>query len=122
MAKLITDVSGASEVFGMGLVTYANEAKMKLLGVPSAMLEEHGAVSEPVARAMAEGVREVSGSELGIGITGVAGPTGGTPEKPVGLIYIALSDGHADVGPEDDASRPGSWPRLASGSRRGHCA
>ena len=57
------------------------------------MLEEHGAVSEPVARAMAEGVREVSGGELGIGITGVAGPTGGTPEKPVGLIYIALSDG-----------------------------
>ena len=93
VAKLITDVSGASEVFGMGLVTYANEAKMKLLGVPAAMLEEHGAVSEPVARAMAEGVREVSGSELGIGITGVAGPTGGTPEKPVGLIYIALSDG-----------------------------
>ena len=93
VAKLITDVSGASEVFGMGLVTYANEAKMKLLGVPAAMLEEHGAVSEPVARAMAEGVREVSGSEIGIGITGVAGPTGGTPEKPVGLIYIALSDG-----------------------------
>ena len=89
VAKLITDVSGASEVFGMGLVTYANEAKMKLLGVPAAMLEEHGAVSEPVARSMAEGVREVSGSELGIGITGVAGPTGGTPEKPVGLVYLA---------------------------------
>lgn len=61
---------------------------MKLLGVPAAMLEEHGAVSEPVARAMAEGVREVSGSELGIGITGVAGPTGGTPEKPWGSSIL----------------------------------
>lgn len=93
VAKRITDVPGASDVFGMGLVTYANEAKMKLLGVPAALLEAHGAVSEPVARAMAEGVRAVSGSDIGIGITGVAGPTGGTPEKPVGLIYIALSAG-----------------------------
>ncbi len=93
LAKRITDVSGASNVFGTGLVTYANEAKRDLLGVPAALLEEHGAVSEPVARAMAEGVRRVSGSELGIGITGVAGPTGGTEEKPVGLIYIALADG-----------------------------
>lgn len=93
VAKRITDVSGASDVFGMGLVTYANEAKTKLLGVPAALIEEHGAVSEPVARAMAEGVRALSGSGIGIGITGVAGPTGGTPEKPVGLIYIALSAG-----------------------------
>ncbi len=93
LAKRITDVSGASQVFDLGLVTYANEAKMRLLGVPAALLEQYGAVSEPVARAMAEGVRRVSGSELGIGITGVAGPTGGTPEKPVGLIYIALADG-----------------------------
>lgn len=88
VAKLITDVSGASEVFGMGLVTYANEAKMKLLGVPAAMLEEHEAVSEPVARAMAEGVREVSGSELGIGITGVAGPTGGRRKSPWGSSIL----------------------------------
>ncbi len=108
VAKLLTDVSGASQVFGMGLVTYANEAKMKWLGVPAAMLEEHGAVSEPVARAMAEGVREVAGSDLGIGITGVAGPTGGTPEKPVGLIYIALSDGK------------GTWVRRMSPPGRVH--
>ena len=108
VAELITDVSGASEGFGMGRVTYDNEAKMKLLGVPAAMLEEHGAVSEPVARSMAEGVREVSGSELGIGITGVAGPTGGTPEKPVGLIYIAPSDGTQ------------TWVRRMTPPGRGH--
>lgn len=71
-------------------MTYANEAKMKLLGVPAAMLEEHGAVSEPVARAMAEGVREVSGSELGIGITGVAGADRGDAGKARGAhLYCA---------------------------------
>ena len=89
VAKLITDVSGASEVFGMGLVTYANEAKMKLLGVPAAMLEEHGAVSEPVARAMAEGVREVSGSELGIGITGLPGRPGDAGKARGAHLYCA---------------------------------
>lgn len=93
VAKLITDVSGASEVFGMGLVTYANEAKMKLLGVPSAMLEEHGAVSEPVARSHAEGVAKYRARARHRIHRRSPGPTGGTPEKPVGLIYIALSDG-----------------------------
>ena len=108
VAKRITDVSGASQVFGTGPVTYANEAKMRLLGVPAAMLEEHGAVSEPVARAMAEGVREVSGADIGIGITGVAGPTGGTPVKPVGLIYIGLS------------SAKGTWVRKMTPPGRVH--
>ena len=93
VAKRITDVPGASDVFGTGFVTYANDAKTRLLGVAASLLEAHGAVSEPVARAMAEGARKASGSDLGIGITGVAGPGGGTPEKPVGLIYIALSAG-----------------------------
>lgn len=93
LAKRITDVSGASQVFEMGCVTYANRIKHLLLGVPEELLEQYGAVSEQVARAMAEGVRERAGSDLGIGITGVAGPTGGTPEKPVGLVYVALSDG-----------------------------
>ena len=91
VAKLITDVSGASEVFGMGLVTYANEAKMKLLGVPAAMLEEHGAVSEPVARAMAEGVRRVCGSDLAVSVTGVAGPDRDDRGNPVGTVYVALA-------------------------------
>nr|WP_319489800.1 competence/damage-inducible protein A [uncultured Caproiciproducens sp.] len=93
LSKRITDIAGASNVFQMGAVTYANEIKTLLLGVPEATLKQYGAVSEQTARAMAEGVREKSGSELGIGITGIAGPEGGTKEKPVGLIYISLCDG-----------------------------
>ena len=92
LAKRITDQPGASDVFGYGMVTYANEAKERLLGVPHDALCAHGAVSPEVARAMAQGVREYSGADYGIGITGVAGPGGGTPQKPVGLVYIALSD------------------------------
>ncbi|MCI9553276.1 MAG: nicotinamide-nucleotide amidohydrolase family protein, partial [Acutalibacter sp.] len=93
LAKRITDISGSSAVFHMGCVTYANEVKEQLLGVPHKTLEEHGAVSQETARAMAEGIVRASGSSLGVGITGIAGPEGGTPEKPVGLVYIALSDG-----------------------------
>lgn len=93
LAKRLTDVPGASQVFELGAVTYANRIKHMLLGVPDQMLEEFGAVSEPVARAMAEGVRAKAGSDLGIGITGIAGPDGGTKEKPVGLVYIAMTDG-----------------------------
>lgn len=93
LAKRITDIPGSSDVFEMGAVTYANRIKTKVLGVPEEMLAAYGAVSEPVARAMAEGIRREVGSDLGIGITGIAGPGGGTPEKPVGLIYIALCDG-----------------------------
>ncbi len=93
LSKRITDIPGSSSVFHMGCVTYANEAKEALLFVPHEVLKAHGAVSEETARAMAEGIVKRSGSDLGIGITGIAGPDGGTPEKPVGLIYIALSDG-----------------------------
>ena len=93
VAKRITDLPGSSAVFEMGAVTYSNRIKTLLLGVPADMLAAHGAVSEPVAKAMAEGVREKAGSHLGIGITGVAGPGGGTPQKPVGLVYVSLSDG-----------------------------
>ncbi|MCY1713321.1 competence/damage-inducible protein A [Caproiciproducens galactitolivorans] len=92
LSKRITDNPGASEVFHMGVVTYANEIKTLLLDVPEETLKQYGAVSEQTARAMAEGVRKKSGSDLGVGITGIAGPDGGTPEKPVGLVYIALSD------------------------------
>ena len=92
LAKRITDIPGASQVFEMGAVTYANRIKTLLLGVPEELLEKHGAVSEEVAAAMAEGVREKAGSDIGIGITGIAGPDGGTEEKPVGLIYVGLSD------------------------------
>jgi competence/damage-inducible protein CinA-like protein len=88
----ITDVPGSSEYFLEGAVTYSNEAKTRSLGVPHELIEEHGAVSEEVAIAMARGIRELTGSTFGIGITGIAGPGGGTAEKPVGLVYIALSD------------------------------
>ncbi|MDU7338560.1 MAG: competence/damage-inducible protein A [Clostridium sp.] len=92
LAKRITDIPGSSSIFEMGAVTYANRIKTLLLDVPEEMLEKHGAVSEEVAAAMAQGIREKSGSDIGIGITGIAGPDGGTEEKPVGLIYVGLSD------------------------------
>jgi len=92
LAKRITDQPGSSDVFGYGMITYANEAKQRLLGVPQDMQCKYGAVSPEVAQAMARGVREYSGADYGLGITGVAGPGGGTPQKPVGLVYIALSD------------------------------
>lgn len=92
LAAAITDVPGSSAVFGTGVVTYANASKMRLLGIDEALLARVGAVSEEVARQMAAAVRERSGSDWGIGITGIAGPDGGTAEKPVGLVYIALAD------------------------------
>lgn len=88
----LTNVPGASEVFPEGFITYANEAKVRSLGVPEELLASHGAVSEPVARAMAEGARNRTGAGFGIGITGIAGPTGGTSEKPVGTVFIALAE------------------------------
>ena len=87
----LTDVPGSSRYVGASIVAYANEAKTSLLGVSEALLAEHGAVSEPVARAMAEGIRSRAGADLGLGITGIAGPTGGTPEKPVGTVAVALA-------------------------------
>ena len=91
IATRITDVSGASEVFGFGFVTYANEAKEQLLGVRAEDLEAHGAVSEPVARQMAEGALAVGGADIAVAVTGIAGPTGGTEEKPVGTVFIAVA-------------------------------
>jgi nicotinamide-nucleotide amidase len=91
LANKITNVPGASEVFVEGFVTYANGAKERALGVPRELIAEHGAVSVPVARAMAEGAMRVAGSDFGLATTGIAGPGGGTPEKPVGTVYIALA-------------------------------
>ena len=87
ISSAVTGVSGASAVFGFGFVTYANEAKMKLLGTLKAV----GAVSEETACQMAEGARRASGSDLAAAVTGIAGPTGGTPEKPVGTVWIGIS-------------------------------
>ncbi|HEY9283399.1 MAG TPA: competence/damage-inducible protein A [Pyrinomonadaceae bacterium] len=92
VAQRITEVPGSSVYFREGVVAYSNEAKVRLLGVPSDLIAEYGAVSAPVAEAMAEGVRERAGTDFGVGVTGVAGPGGGTEDKPVGLVYIALSD------------------------------
>jgi PncC family amidohydrolase len=92
IAKTITDVPGSSGYFSGGVVPYADEAKRRLLGVPYALLEAHGAVSAQVARAMALGARERFGADLAVSVTGVAGPDGGTPAKPVGLTYVAVAD------------------------------
>jgi nicotinamide-nucleotide amidase len=91
LAELVTRVSGASSVFDLGVVAYANAMKERILGVPADLLAEHGAVSEPVARSLAEGARRAGGATWGLGITGIAGPTGGTPEKPVGTVHVALA-------------------------------
>jgi nicotinamide-nucleotide amidase len=98
LAGRITNVPGASDVFLAGYVTYANEAKESTLGVPSELLAVHGAVSEPVAGAMAEGARRVSGAKFALSTTGIAGPGGGTENKPVGTVYLGLaSAGHPTV-------------------------
>ena len=92
IAEWLTDVSGISRSFLAGVVSYSDDAKREMLGVPGELLERHGAVSEPVAAAMAEGVRRRTGADVSVAVTGIAGPTGGTPDKPVGLVYIALAD------------------------------
>jgi len=91
LASRLTNVSGASAVFGQGFVTYANEAKAKHLGVDMTLIESHGAVSEQVARAMAEGCLATTGADHALACTGIAGPTGGTAEKPAGTVFIALA-------------------------------
>lgn len=98
LAHKVTNIPGASRVFLAGYVTYANEAKTSAVGVSAQLIVEHGAVSEPVARAMAEGAQRASGSTYAVATTGIAGPDGGTPEKPVGTVFIALAQaGHETV-------------------------
>ncbi len=87
----LTDISGSSDYFQGGVVTYSNQAKMDLLAVPPTILEQHGAVSPDTARAMALGVQKLFHADYGLSVTGIAGPTGGTPEKPVGLVYMGLA-------------------------------
>ena len=104
VAGLLTEIPGSSGVVERGFVTYSNEAKTDLLGVPAALIEAHGAVSEPVARAMAEGALARSRAQIAVAITGVAGPGGGTVTKPVGLVHFA---------------RAGAGPTLAVEKRFG---
>ncbi len=92
LASKITNVSGSSQVFLEGVVVYSNQAKVNRLGVPENLINEHGAVSPQVAEKLAEQVRKLSGADFGLATTGIAGPTGGTPEKPVGLVYLGYAD------------------------------
>ena len=105
IGKMITDVPGSSDYFMGGVIAYYNDLKMKLLDVSESTLRTHGAVSAECAEAMAKGVRKNTGADIGLAVTGIAGPTGGTPEKPVGTVYIACS------GPKGTEVRGGSWPR-----------
>ena len=91
IAHRITNVAGSSDYFDSGVVSYSNEAKMELLKVPEEVINAYGAVSSQTAIAMAEGIRRLRNTNMGLGVTGIAGPTGGTATKPVGLVYIALS-------------------------------
>lgn len=92
VAERLTRVPGSSSYFVGGVVCYSNELKTRLAGVPAAIIEEHDAVSKPVAQALAEGIRQATGASMGIGLIGIAGPGGGTQEKPVGLVFISLAD------------------------------
>ena len=126
IAQQITSLSGASDHFPGGVVSYSNQAKVDLLGVPASLIETHGAVSAEVAEAMAVGVRERFKADIGLSVTGIAGPNGGTAEKPVGLVYLGLATGDAvdsrklEMGPEQprdiiqkrSAKNAMNWARL----------
>jgi len=94
IAKSITDISGSSQCFAYGIVSYSNGAKESVLGVPPSTLGEHGAVSEATVRAMAEGVLNLSGAGLSVAVSGIAGPNGGSDEKPLGTVWFAWSERH----------------------------
>ena len=114
LAKRLTDSPGSSAYFEEGLVTYSNDAKERLLGVKHETLMEHGAVSEAVAGEMAKGVRKTAGADYGLSVTGVAGPDGGTEEKPVGLVWIGVSDENGTFAEKLDLS---AWRRSREAIR-----
>jgi nicotinamide-nucleotide amidase len=114
VGQRITEVPGSSDYFLGGVVAYADRAKTALLGVPEQTLREHGAVSEPVAIAMAEGVRERFGADLAVSTTGIAGPGGGTEEKPVGLVWVGFSDAEESSAQEFEFPLDRSRHRLVT--------
>jgi nicotinamide-nucleotide amidase len=115
MAERLTDAPGASGYFTEALITYSDGSKERLLGVPRGMIEEHGAVSREVAEAMARGVREGAETDYGVSVTGIAGPEGGTPEKPVGLVWVGISDAGETVAEKLDLS---GWAGSRENVRR----
>lgn len=119
VAAAITEVAGASQVFDWGVVTYSNKAKTELLGVPTTLIEEHGAVSAEVAIAMAEGALQRSGADCSVAVTGIAGPDGGSEEKPVGLVYLASArNGRSTLAERHELGDRGrSTTRLAATQR-----
>jgi len=111
VAHQLTEIPGSSGYFLGGIVAYADASKRAGLGVPAELIERHGAVSAHVARAMAEGARRVLGADLAVAVTGIAGPGGGTPAKPVGLTYIAVE------GPQGGEVRRFTWPHDRSANK-----
>ena len=97
VSAAITDIAGSSSIFDRGFITYSNEAKTDLLGIPPSLINQHGAVSEDVARAMAEGALKNSRASISVAITGIAGPGGGSVEKPIGLVHFATSVKDSDT-------------------------
>ena len=97
VAGALTAIAGSSDVFERGFVTYSNDAKVEDLGVPAETIETHGAVSEPTVRAMAEGALDYSNADVSVAVTGIAGPGGGTAEKPVGLVHFAAARNGRDT-------------------------
>lgn len=91
LAHILTNISGSSAYFNRGIISYSNKSKIELLQIPDNLIKDYGAVSEQVAKAMAKGIRMISKVDIGISTTGIAGPTGGTKKKPVGLVYIGFS-------------------------------
>ena len=123
VAAELTDVAGSSDVFAGGVAAYSNRIKHDLLGVSADLLDTYGAVSVEVAQAMADGARERLGVDAAVAVTGVAGPGGGTPEKPVGLVHLHVSSRRRRVGPHDAVGRlavgcapEGHGGRVASAS------
>ncbi len=97
LSDLITNTPGSSKYFKMGIVTYSDDSKIKRLNIEPGVIKKKGAVSKDTARAMAHNVRGISGARIGLAVTGIAGPDGGTKKKPVGLVYMALSSGKKDI-------------------------
>jgi nicotinamide-nucleotide amidase len=92
LASILTQLSGSSKYFTLGIITYSNQTKTKILKIPGSTIKKYGAVSREVASLMAKNVKRIAKADFGIGITGIAGPTGAIPNKPVGTVYIAVSD------------------------------